>query len=66
MKSITLGYTLPETACRALGITNLRVYASVQTHSILPITQDWIRKLLWAVLWYKVSIGVPILTAVTI
>ena len=30
MKSITLGYTLPETACRALGITNLRVYASVQ------------------------------------
>lgn len=30
MKSITLGYTLPEKACNALGINNLRVYASVQ------------------------------------
>lgn len=30
MKSITLGYTLPELACKALGITNLRVYASIQ------------------------------------
>ena len=30
MKSITLGYTLPEATCRSLGINNLRVYASVQ------------------------------------
>ena len=30
MKSITLGYTLPELACKALGISNLRVYASIQ------------------------------------
>lgn len=30
MKSITLGYTLPESTCRSLGITNLRFYASVQ------------------------------------
>ncbi len=30
MKSITLGYTLPELACKSLGITNLRVYASIQ------------------------------------
>lgn len=30
MKSITLGYTLPETTCRQMGINNLRVYLSVQ------------------------------------
>lgn len=30
MKSITLGYTLPEKTCNALGISNLRFYASVQ------------------------------------
>lgn len=30
MKSITLGYTLPDVACKSLGINNLRVYASVQ------------------------------------
>lgn len=30
MKSITLGYTLPTTACKSLGINDLRVYASVQ------------------------------------
>lgn len=30
MKSITLGYTLPELACKSLGITNLRIYASIQ------------------------------------
>lgn len=30
MKSITLGYSLPDLACKSLGITNLRVYASIQ------------------------------------
>ena len=30
MKSITLGYTLPELACKSLGITNLRFYVSIQ------------------------------------
>lgn len=30
MKSITLGYTLPEVTCKSLGISNLRVYASIQ------------------------------------
>lgn len=30
MKSVTLGYTLPEKCCKSLGINNLRVYASVQ------------------------------------
>lgn len=30
MKSITLGYTLPATTCKTLGITNLRIYASIQ------------------------------------
>lgn len=30
MKSITLGYTLPDATCRTLGINNLRIYASVQ------------------------------------
>ena len=30
MKSITLGYTLPETTCKTLGINNLRIYASIQ------------------------------------
>lgn len=30
MKSITLGYTLPDMVCKSLGITNLRLYASVQ------------------------------------
>ena len=30
MKSITLGYTVPDRVCKELGITNLRVYASVQ------------------------------------
>ena len=30
MKIITLGYTLPDLACNALGISNLRVYASIQ------------------------------------
>lgn len=30
MKSITLGYTLPALACKSLGITNLRIYASIQ------------------------------------
>lgn len=30
MKSITLGYTLSETTCKALGINNLRIYASIQ------------------------------------
>ena len=30
MKSITLGYTVPEKVCKNWGITNLRVYASVQ------------------------------------
>ena len=30
MKSITLGYTLPERICKDWGITNLRIYASVQ------------------------------------
>lgn len=30
MKSITLGYTLPETTCRQMGINNLRIYLSVQ------------------------------------
>lgn len=30
MKSITLGYSLPNNACKAIGISNLRVYASVQ------------------------------------
>lgn len=30
MKSITLGYSLPDAACRQLGINNLRVYASIQ------------------------------------
>ena len=30
MKSITLGYTVPENICKNWGITNLRVYASVQ------------------------------------
>lgn len=30
MKSITLGYTLPESTCRQMGINNLRVYLSVQ------------------------------------
>lgn len=30
MKSITLGYTLPNNICKSLGITNFRVYASVQ------------------------------------
>lgn len=30
MKSITLGYTLPAVACKAMGINDLRVYASVQ------------------------------------
>lgn len=30
MKSITLGYTLPEVTCKSLGISNLRIYASIQ------------------------------------
>lgn len=30
MKSITIGYTLPEMTCKSLGITNLRFYASIQ------------------------------------
>lgn len=30
MKSITLGYTLPQKNCKQLGITNLRFYVSVQ------------------------------------
>lgn len=30
MKSITLGYSLPNAACRRLGINNLRVYTSIQ------------------------------------
>ena len=30
MKSITLGYTVPEKVCKNWGITNLRIYASVQ------------------------------------
>lgn len=30
MKSITLGYTLPELACKSLGISNLRLYVSIQ------------------------------------
>lgn len=30
MKSITLGYSLPNAACRQLGINNLRVYTSIQ------------------------------------
>lgn len=30
MKSITLGYSLPQSACKSMGISNLRVYASVQ------------------------------------
>lgn len=30
MKSITIGYTLPELTCKSLGITNLRIYASIQ------------------------------------
>lgn len=30
MKSITLGYSLSETTCKALGINNLRIYASIQ------------------------------------
>ncbi len=30
MKSITLGYTLPGLTCKSLGITNLRIYASIQ------------------------------------
>ncbi len=30
MKSITLGYTLPEMTCKTLGINNLRIYASIQ------------------------------------
>ena len=30
MKSITLGYTIPERICKDWGITNLRIYASVQ------------------------------------
>lgn len=54
MKSITLGYTLPELACKALGISNLRVYASIQTRSTLPAILDWILKLPWVVHWYKV------------
>lgn len=53
-ESITLGYTLPELACKALGISNLRVYASIQTRSTLPAILDWILKLPWVVHWYKV------------
>jgi TonB-linked SusC/RagA family outer membrane protein len=30
IKSITLGYTLPSNLCKAFGINNLRIYASVQ------------------------------------
>ena len=30
MKSITLGYTLPNSVCKSLGINSFRVYASVQ------------------------------------
>ncbi|WP_375337982.1 SusC/RagA family TonB-linked outer membrane protein [Bacteroides sp. ET225] len=30
MKSITLGYTIPQQICQKWGITNLRIYASVQ------------------------------------
>lgn len=30
MKSITLGYSLPQEACKTMGINNLRIYASVQ------------------------------------
>lgn len=30
MKSITLGYTLPTATCQAIGINDLRIYASVQ------------------------------------
>lgn len=30
MKSITLGYNLPDNTCKMLGINNLRIYASVQ------------------------------------
>lgn len=30
MKSITLGYSLPDNTCKAMGINNLRIYASVQ------------------------------------
>jgi len=30
MKSITLGYTLPENICHSVGLNNLRIYASVQ------------------------------------
>ena len=30
MKSITLGYTIPEKSCKKIGINNLRAYVSVQ------------------------------------
>ncbi|MEG2856980.1 MAG: SusC/RagA family TonB-linked outer membrane protein, partial [Bacteroides sp.] len=30
VKSITMGYTLPATLCKSIGMENLRVYASIQ------------------------------------
>ena len=42
-----------ELACKALGISNLRVCLLFKTRSTLPAILDWILKLPWVIHWYK-------------
>jgi hypothetical protein len=66
LKTIQLGYTLPESLMSKISVKSLRVYVQAVNFSQLPNTLDWIRKLILRKLMELLTTGKEELTMVTI